>query len=100
MFGPPLPSHEEMARAGFLPDDFEDDDEPGSTFWPENAEAVALFNLVQTQWRIGFSGPTSLDYGTVYPLLDRMDLKHAEWDQLLDDIRVMEAAALAEMHKK
>lgn len=92
------PTAEQLAQGGFRPEDY-DDDEPGATFWPENAEAVALFNRVQTQWRVGFAGRDSLDYAAVYPLLDRMDLTREAWDWLLDDIRVMEAAARAEMQK-
>ena len=40
------------------------------------------------------SGPTGLDYAAVYPLLDRKATDSDEWEQLFDDLRVMESAAL------
>ncbi len=42
------------------------------------------------------SGPTGLDYNTLFTL---MTMKNLSID-LLDDIRVMESAALTEIHKK
>ena len=64
------------------------------TYWPENAQAVYLFIQLLTQWRVGMGGPTGLDYAAVYPLLDRKAADSDEWDQLFDDLRVMEGAAL------
>ncbi len=64
------------------------------TYWPENAQAIYLFIQLLTQWRVGMSGPTGLDYAAVYPLLDRKATDSDEWDQLFDDLRVMEGAAL------
>ena len=64
------------------------------TYWPENAQAIYLFIQLLTQWRVGMSGPTGLDYAAVYPLLDRKATDPDEWDQLFDDLRVMESAAL------
>lgn len=66
--------------------------------WPENWHAVVLFLRVQTQWRVGPGGPIGLDYCAVYPLLDRLHPTDADaWTDALDDIRVMESAALDEM---
>ena len=64
--------------------------------WPENHEVFLLFVDMQTQWRTGMSGPTGLDYNTLFTL---MTMKNLSID-LLDDIRVMESAALTEIHKK
>lgn len=64
--------------------------------WPENYEAFLLFMDMQTQWRTGMSGPTGLDYNTLFTL---MTLKNLSID-LLDDIRIMESAALTEIHRK
>lgn len=64
------------------------------TYWPENAQVIYLFIQLLTQWRVGMSGPTGLDYAAVYPLLDRKAADSEEWDQLFDDLRVMESAAL------
>ncbi len=79
-------------------------DEPD--VWPENWPAVKLFAKLDTQWRVvslGMSGrvlATGLDYGAVYPLLDHMQLDPAQWDEMLADVRTLEAAALDEMRKQ
>lgn len=64
--------------------------------WPENHEVFILFSQMQTQWRVGANGPTGLDYNTLFTY---MTLKNLSID-LLDDIRVMESAALTEIHRK
>ena len=56
-----------------------------------------VFDSVFTQWRVGFSGPTGLDYAAVYPLLDRAAKDPQEWDEMFSDIQVMEGAALKQM---
>lgn len=63
--------------------------------WPENADAVALFIQLQTQWRIGMSGPTGLDYNVLYHKLDRRALTPEQYEQLEEDIRTMEYEALS-----
>ena len=68
--------------------------------WPECERAVGLFLRLRTQWRIGMSGPTGMDYGAMYPLMERMALDADAWDELLDDIRALESAALDEIHTK
>lgn len=65
--------------------------------WPENWPAWSLFCQVSTQWRVGMSGPTGLDYSAVYPLLDRAAKDQQEWDEMFSDIQVMEGAALKQM---
>ncbi len=52
---------------------------------------------MQTQWAVGFGGRTGLRYEALYPLLDRMGLSHDDWDEALEDVRVMEIAALKQM---
>lgn len=68
--------------------------------WPENFPAINTFSRVSTQWRVGTGGAIGLDYAALYPLLDRLGLSDAEWLQALDDIRVMESAALTAMNTK
>lgn len=62
--------------------------------WPENWPAFELFLRVQTQWRVGLAGYTGLDYVALYPLIDRAATTPQHWDQLLDDLRVMESEVL------
>ncbi len=86
-----------MASWGFLPGDFETDP---VEVWPEHVQALHLFQRLQTQWRIGMSGPVGLNYPSVYPLIDRATKTGEEWDLLFWEVQQIEFAALAEMHDK
>jgi hypothetical protein len=66
--------------------------------WPENLPAVQIFMAMGTQWRIGMSGATGLDYSVlpaVFELYGITDRKQA-----FNDLRVMESAALEVMREK
>lgn len=65
--------------------------------WPENWPAFAMFARLGTRWAHGMSGPVGLRWEAIYPLMDRMSLMPEAWDELLADLEVMEAAALAAM---
>lgn len=67
--------------------------------WPENWPVVALFCRLGTQWNAGHAGATGLRYEAVYPLLDRSYPDADEWDRALDDLQLMERAALAAMRE-
>lgn len=79
---------------------FREDDLDFVEVWPENWPAFSLFTRVQTQWRLGPGGATGLDYLVVMRLLDRMSLSDTDYDLWLDDIRIMEGAAIEAMHQK
>ena len=64
--------------------------------WEENTEVFKLFCMMQTQWRIGMSGPSGLDYNVLFTYMDKQCLPI----DLLSDIRIMESAALTEIHRK
>ena len=68
--------------------------------WPENHEVFLLFMQMQTQWRTGASGPSGLDYNTLFTFMSLMSIAPAKQIELLDDIRVMEATALTEIHRE
>lgn len=68
--------------------------------WPDNLAAFEIFSFLGTQWRVGMSGATGLDYNVVYRKMDRLSLAPAEYDALERDIQIMESAALACMHQK
>lgn len=68
--------------------------------WPENWEAFEIFSTLQTQWRSGFGGPTGFDYNVLFAYLNLLSIDQERQCDLLKDIRVMESAALAEMHRK
>lgn len=62
---------------------------------PAYQKEFALFADMDTQWNVSFSGPTGLKYEVVKELAGLYDLP---FDRLLlDDIRVMESAALQRM---
>lgn len=92
-----LPTADELRGTGFTPEDYIGDD---AEVWPENWPSWTLFMDVHSQWNIGMAGPTSLMYGSLYPLLDRRSSSRDEWEDLFADIRVLEAEALAAMNKK
>lgn len=92
-----MPTAEEMAAAGFAPEDYETDP---VELWPENQPAFDLFCMVQTQWRVGMNGATGLDYVPLFTLMDKRGLSGEAWQQLFDDVRVIESAALVEMNKR
>lgn len=44
-------------------------------------------------------GATGLRYEALYPLLDRRTTNAEEWEQLFDDVQVLEHAALKKMRE-
>lgn len=87
----------ELAIFGLSAADFEPDI---VHVWPENLRALNLFTSLATQWRTGMSGPTGLDYNVLFHRMDRLALPAEEYEQLFDDIRVIESEALTIIHKK
>jgi hypothetical protein len=68
--------------------------------WPENWPAWQLFNRIDTQWRVGPKGATGLDYNVLLRFLDRMRLSDDDYEQMLNDISVIEQSALAAIHRE
>lgn len=93
----PAPSEHELAAAGLTLEDLEGD---GVEVWPENVRAYRLFCDLQTQWRVGMSGPSGLDYSVLFVMIDRMKLSDADAEDLEYDVRAMESEALSAMHEK
>ncbi len=96
MYAPQV-TEESLAGSGFTLEDFEDD---FVEVWPENHEVFGLFSTLQTQWRTGMSGPTSFDYNTLFTTMTLMEFDKRKQVEMFQDIRVMEAAALNEIHRK
>jgi hypothetical protein len=86
----------EMAAAGLAPEDFEGGGPV--EVWPENHEVYFLFSFMQTQWYAGAMGLTGLRYAILWKKMDRMGLNPDECDEMENDIRVMEFAAMAAMN--
>jgi hypothetical protein len=88
-----MPSVAELEATGFTLEDFET--EPVEV-WPENWAAFKVFSDLRTQWRSGgMGGVTGLDYNVLFRKLDRLSLSADEYDQMEDDVRIMEASALS-----
>lgn len=66
--------------------------------WPENWTAWTLFDALQTQWRAGVGGVLGLDYGVLADELRARNIPADQHEWLRADVRVMEAAALQEIH--
>ena len=67
--------------------------------WRENFEAVRLFIQLSTQWRVSMGGVTGLDYSAIRALFKIQGIKKKNYKQLMEDLAILEAAALDEMHK-
>lgn len=86
------PSPEQLAGLGLSPDDF-----VAETFdvFPENETAVRVFQSVSTQWRVGPHGVYGLDYNVLPFIFDTHKIPKSKRAALLDDLRIMEDAAIA-----
>jgi hypothetical protein len=65
--------------------------------WPDNWQAVHLFEALRTQWRVGPGGPYGIDYAAIEPTMRLMRIE-ADRD-LFEAIRIMEPVAVKEMQK-
>jgi hypothetical protein len=90
-----LPTDKELAGTELTVADYEEEAE----VWPENWPAFRLFLLMQTQWDVGMAGRTGLKYQVLFDLMDRQQLSGDEWQEMFDDIRELETAALNAMHE-
>lgn len=66
--------------------------------WEENWQVVEMFLRLQTQWRTSMSGVVGLDYGAVQWMLRLYGVEDQR--SMLEDLQVMEGAALNMMNKK
>lgn len=57
-----------------------------------------MFLRLQTQWRTSMSGVVGLDYGAVQWMLRLYEVENQR--SMLEDLQVMEGAALNMMNKK
>jgi hypothetical protein len=77
-----------------------------NTFWvfPQNWQAVSIFSRdLSTQWRLGFSGPSGLDYSAVMSVFRIRRVPRSQWEDLFDCLQIMEAARLnqlVELHEQ
>lgn len=75
-----------------------DNPPPSFVLLPDNEPAVSLLLSVATQWRTGPGGVIGLDYDTLFALLDRRGVAHADQLDLLEAVQVMESEVLRVIH--
>lgn len=69
--------------------------------WPENVRAFDLFWSLRKQWNLApMGGPIGLNFLVAYNRMDRMALTPEEYNQLDEDLQLMEDAALEAMRSK
>jgi hypothetical protein len=90
-----------------LEDDGAEEPEPEEDVfhvWPEHVEAVELFCALATQWRVaaGFGGVMflGLHYPAVESAMRLRGVKPKDRARLFAELRVMEAAAAAELNRR
>ncbi|KAA5842248.1 hypothetical protein F2A37_16400 [Pseudomonas chlororaphis] len=65
--------------------------------FPENWKAFVVMESMGTQWRTGTGGAIGLDYGVLPSVMRLIGVPAKERAAIFQDIRVMEAEALAVM---
>lgn len=95
------PAQEELdqslASFGLVLDDTEDNSRPRLFhLWAENEPTLSLWFALQTQWRVGMSGATGLDYTAVETLMRVRAVPRADRRELLEGLQVMERSTLNE----
>ncbi|NRR28893.1 DUF1799 domain-containing protein [Oxalobacteraceae bacterium] len=94
MYSPPA-SAQQLEAWGLLASDI-----AAVEVFEENIPAFDLFAYMSTQWMVGFGGATGLKYEVAHSYLDRRKLGIDEFENRMDDLRIMEQAALAVMREQ
>ncbi|MBD1554713.1 DUF1799 domain-containing protein [Pseudomonas sp. C2L11] len=89
----PKASAVQLAAFGLSSDDFDGDAE----VWPDAWPAFCAFEAMSTQWRVGMGGAVGLDYNALPVVLELAGIRKRDRSAVFDDLRVMEAEALAVM---
>jgi hypothetical protein len=71
-----------------------DDDE--FWLWPENEDAFWLWVSIQTQWVVGMTGRTGLNYSGIEAGMRMQGIRKNQQQRLFGLIQTMESAALQE----
>lgn len=58
---------------------------------------LRLFDAMRTQWRVAMGGAYGLDYGPLPTVMELLGIVDKAW--AFEGLRIMESAALDEMHK-
>lgn len=96
----PAPTREEAAAIGLTWEEVAGG--PPIEVWPDNLQSVMVFDALGSQWLYAGMGgiPTGIVYASIEPVLRVADVPPENWKHVFEDIRVLESAALAEMHRQ
>ena len=76
------------------------EEEKGCVVWEENWQTVLMFLRMQTQWAVSMSGYVGLKYEVLLGAGGLFDLYNVDNRvAMLENLQVMEAAALKEFNK-
>ena len=53
-----------------------------------------MFYRLRTQWNVDYGSAIGLKYEAAYPLINREAVDGDDWQDLFDDLRVLERGAL------
>jgi hypothetical protein len=90
----PAPNRAELEGLGLTLEDLD-----ATEIYLDNLPAYNLFCYMGTQWNVGMAGATGLRYEVAHHKLDRMKLDPEEYEDRMDDLRIMEAEALTAMRE-
>lgn len=62
--------------------------------------AFEIFTSIGSQWRVGMSGPTGLDYAVLPAMWQLFSVPKKDRSAVFEDLRVLENAALKAMNEK
>lgn len=72
--------------------------------WPENEITVGAFLALEWQWQAGRTADGSqrllLAQDPIKSTLELMGVKRRQWPEVFDGLKVMELAALLELHRE
>ena len=91
------PSQQELDLLGLRIEDLEDN--ANCEVWPDNWDAFKVFELCSYQWRMTNGHRVGLDYNVVKWAMELFEVKKKRRLGLLNEVRVMENAALLQMQK-
>ena len=92
----PDPTDAELAAIGLTREDFAGE---SLEVLPDNEQAFLIFCSISTQWRTTGHGYTGLDYNVLFHKLDRLNLSDDEYQQLENDVGMLESAALKVLNR-
>lgn len=89
-----------MEFFGLRPEDYPEKYKSSVDVWPENWLAVVFFEALGIgSWNMGPGGPVGLRYETFKEVRMAQGIADNEWPELFKSVRILESAALSEMHR-